>query len=305
MTISAVNVSIAASSPNRGLNPNSSTPLAQRPAMLDLQSPAPSSRDGALHIVFRAGKLVSDPRSSRPCVLFDRDLIENGWAVEREQFVGFYAGEPCFAVDIGEATSVDDTRFMVGSLYHLVGRVDDQLFALTGRAAQLLDWQRDHRYCGRCGAPNDVADGGRALGCSERNCAATVYPRIAPCVIVLVTRGEDMLLARNARFPRPMYSTLAGFVEAGESVEATLLREVQEEVGVEVTNPRYFSSQSWPFPNQLMLGFFAQYSGGDITPDGDEIAEAGWYHPRELPPVPPPASIAGQLIQEHCRRVLA
>jgi NAD+ diphosphatase len=114
-----------------------------------------------------------------------------------------------------------------------------------------------------------------------------------------------MLLARNARFPRPMYSTLAGFIEPGENVEATLVREVREEVGIGVTAPRYFSSQAWPFPNQLMLGFFADYEEGELLPDGDEIAEADWYHPRDLPPVPPPASIAGQLIRDHCRRVLA
>lgn len=273
--------------------------------MLDLQTSAPDSRDGALHIVFKGGKLVTDPRSRQPCVLTDRDLSEHGWQVEREQFVGYWSGEPCFAVDIRDIERVDESRFMIGSLYHLVGRVDDALFAMTGRASQLLDWARDHRYCGRCGASNQPTDSGRALGCSTPECSASAYPRISPCVIVLVTRGEDMLLARNARFPRPMYSTLAGFIEPGESVEATLSREVKEEVGVEVRDPLYFASQSWPFPNQLMLGFFAEYCGGEIAPDGDEIAEADWYHPRDLPPVPPPASIAGRLIRDHCARILS
>ena len=274
--------------------------------MLDLQTKAPPSRDGALHIVFRGGKLVSDPRSQRPCVLSYRDVLDQDWPVAREQFVGYWEGEPCFTVDIGEEVRVDDSQFIVGNLYGLIGRVDDRLFALTGRAAQLLDWERDTRFCGRCGKPNERADGGRAMGCNDCSGVSHLqYPRIAPCVIVLVKRGEEMLLARNARFPRPMYSTLAGFIEPGESVEDTLVREVKEEVGVDVSNSEYFASQSWPFPNQLMLGFFAEYTGGDLRPDGDEIAEADWYHPQHLPPVPPPASIAGRLIRHHCQRVLS
>ena len=132
-------------------------------------------------------------------------------------------------------------------------------------------------------------------------CGTTNYPRIAPCIIVLVTRGDEMLLARNVNHPRAMYSTLAGFIEAGETPEDTLVREVREEVGLEVRNLRYFQSQSWPFPNQLMLGYFADYAGGDIVCDPDEIADAQWFHPSDLPLIPPPASVAGQLIQHHLK----
>ncbi|MEZ5567243.1 MAG: NAD(+) diphosphatase [Halioglobus sp.] len=124
-------------------------------------------------------------------------------------------------------------------------------------------------------------------------------PAYRPCVIVLITRGEELLLARNANFPQPMYSTLAGFIEAGESAEATLVREVREEVGVEVGNLRYFQSQAWPFPNQLMLGFFAEYAGGEIVCDELEIADAQWFHYTRLPMIPPVASISGQLIQHY------
>ena len=130
-------------------------------------------------------------------------------------------------------------------------------------------------------------------------CASMVYPRISPCIIVLVTRGEELLLARNANFPTKMYSTLAGFIEAGETAEECLVREVKEEVGVDVGNIRYFNSQSWPFPNQLMLGFFADYEAGDIVCEDDEIAEAYWFKPDKLPTIPPIHSISGQLIQHH------
>ena len=268
--------------------------------MLDLGQSAPDHRNNALHIVFQNGKLVMDMRSRQPCVLSDSDLAENRWLVSCEQYVGHWSGQACFAVEIESMVNVDAMRYQVGNLYQLLGRVDDSLFALAGRAAQLLDWQRDHRYCGRCGDAMQAADGERAMACAA--CKSLLYPRISPCVIVLITRGEEMLLARNARFPRPMYSSLAGFIEAGESAEETLRREVREEVGVEVGEIEYFSSQSWPFPNQLMLGYFAEYASGEVTPDLDEIAEANWYHPRDLPPVPPPSSIAGQLIQYHCRR---
>jgi NAD+ diphosphatase len=136
-------------------------------------------------------------------------------------------------------------------------------------------------------------------------CGAVNYPRISPCIIVLVTRGEELLLARNARFPRPFYSTLAGFIEAGENAEECLRREVREEVGVEVGAVSYFRSQSWPFPNQLMLGFFAEYSAGDIVCEPGEIADARWFHYSALPQVPPESSISGQLIRDYSNRLRA
>jgi NAD+ diphosphatase len=272
-------------------------------AMLNLDQVAPTSRAGALHIVFRKGKLVMDMRSRQSCVLSDAVLAHNGWQVLREQYVGHWQDTPCFAVEIDDIVEVNALHYQVGSLYQLLGRVDDALFALAGRASQLMDWERDHRFCGRCGDTMVPAESERGMSCPR--CRTVLYPRIAPCVIVLVTRGDDMLLARSARFPRPMFSSLAGFIEAGESAEDTLRREVKEEVGVEVGQIEYFGSQSWPFPSQLMLGYFAEYAAGDVCPDQDEIVEADWFNPRNLPPIPPASSIAGQLIQHHCQRSLA
>jgi NAD+ diphosphatase len=270
--------------------------------MLDLERPAPENRSDALHLVFRKGELVVDLRSEQGPVMNAQSLEGNGWTVQRAQFVGHWQAQPCFAVEIDSAVELDPMHYQVGNLYHLIGRVDDGIFNLAGRAAQLLDWERDHKFCGRCGATMKLAKGERAMTCEA--CSSMLYPRIAPCVITLVTRGEDMLLGRSARFRRPMFSTLAGFIEAGETAEDTLRREVREEVGVEVGDIRYYDSQAWPFPNQLMLGYFADYRSGDITPDRDEIAEADWYHPSNLPPIPPAASIAGRLILHHCRQVL-
>ena len=257
----------------------------------------PESAGGELHIVFQRGDLVSDMRSAEVCLIAQEQLRFSGWTELRRHFLGYWRDQPCYVLEIGDGDQLDPSQFQRGNLYHILGRVDEQLFALAGRASQLLDWERDHQYCGRCGSAMVVDVDERAMRCPP--CSTINYPRIAPCIIVLVTRGEELLLARNANFPQPMYSTLAGFIEAGETAEETLAREVREEVGVEVCNLRYFQSQSWPFPNQLMLGFFANYSGGDIVCDQREIADAQWFHYSELPMIPPPSSVAGQLIRHY------
>jgi len=219
------------------------------------------------------------------------------WEVERRQFLGFWNEEACWAVELGGQAVLDPMVFQKGSLYQLLGRVDEQLFALVGRASQLLDWDRDHQFCGRCGEPMQLDPMEHAMNCKP--CRSVIFPRIAPCIIVLVTRGEELLLARSPNFPVPMYSTLAGFIEAGESAEQTLVREVKEEVNIDVHHLRYFDSQSWPFPGQLMLGFFAEYAGGDIICDPKEIMDAQWFHYQDLPHTPPRASISGQLIHSY------
>jgi NAD+ diphosphatase len=175
-------------------------------------------------------------------------------------------------------------------------------FQLAGRALQIAQWFYDHRYCGRCGQATQADDIDRAKICS--NCELRFYPRISPCMIVLVTRGEELLLAHHRRATRVVYSTLAGFVEAGESVEECVRREIKEEVGISVGRLEYFRSQPWPFPSQLMLGFFAEYEAGEIMIDPVEIVDAKWFRYDQLPQVPASASVAGQLIAhylEHLR----
>lgn len=257
----------------------------------------PESSDNELLIVFQEGQLVSDMRSHAACLIAREQMQRGGWREVRRQFLGYWEDQPCYVLEIDGQDQPDPMQFQKGNLYHILGRVDERLFALAGRASQLLDWERDHQFCGRCGSRMRVDTLERAMRCDP--CRTINYPRIAPCVIVLITRGEEMLLARNANFPAPMYSTLAGFIEPGETAEETLVREVQEEVGVDISGIRYFQSQSWPFPNQLMLGFFAEYAGGDIVCDNTEIVDAQWYHPSNLPMIPPESSISGQLIQHH------
>jgi NAD+ diphosphatase len=185
----------------------------------------------------------------------------------------------------------------------LYGRVDEALFAVGGRAVAMVEWDVQHRFCGRCGQPTERAARERARRCTA--CNTPFYPRISPAVIVLVTRGDTMLLARAPRFPEPFFSTLAGFVEPGESLEETLVREVEEEVGVAIHQIRYFGSQPWPFGRSLMIGFTAEYAGGELRVDGEEIAEAAWFTIDDLPRLPPRLSIARQLIDDFIARVRA
>ncbi len=205
-----------------------------------------------------------------------------------------------FVVELA-ADFVTGSDFEWLSLRRLVGMIDDTRFNLWGKAAQILHWRKNHRYCGQCGHETLAHETEQARVCPA--CSLSWYPRISPCVIVLVTRGEELLLARSPRFREGMYSTLAGFVEPGESLEVTLHREIAEEVAIRVKNIRYFGSQPWPFPGQLMLGFFAEYDSGEIEVDGVEISDAGWYHCRNLPMIPVEGTIAGQMIRHYLDRL--
>ncbi|MDL0430530.1 NAD(+) diphosphatase [Marinobacter sp. TBZ242] len=179
--------------------------------------------------------------------------------------------------------------------------MEDAPADMLGTAFQVYQWWRDHRFCGRCGGVTGLHRLERAKWCEA--CSIPWYPRVAPCVIVVIRRNDHMLLARSSRVKRHFFSLIAGFVEPGESIEAAVAREVKEETALDVSNIRYQASQPWPFPHQLMLGFFADYAGGDLVLQEDEIAEADWYRPGELPPVPPSTTIAGRLIDAMVREI--
>ncbi len=184
-------------------------------------------------------------------------------------------------------------------LRSLFGALDEALLAIAGRAFQIVEWARTHRFCGACGAPTQLIAGERCMRCIA--CQHMAYPRISPAMMVLIQRGDAILLARHLNSPSGYFTALAGFLEAGESIEDAIHREVQEEVGLRVRDLTYFGSQPWPFPHSLMIAFTAQYVSGDIVVDGSEIAEARWFGPQDpLPPTPPLGlSIAGHLIHAH------
>jgi len=221
----------------------------------------------------------------------DRSLLKLN--AVRRRLVGHLNGSPCYEAECGpEAQAPEGMRFE--GLRSLFGHLDDPLFQFAGRALQLMDWDRTHQFCSRCGHPTSDKEDETAKLCPS--CGFVSFPVVSPAIIVAVIRDERILLARASRFPKQMYSVLAGFVEPGESLEECVKREVREEVGVEVTNIRYFGSQPWPFPNSLMIGFTADHAAGEISADGKEIVDAGWFDAEHLPQIPGKISIARKLI---------
>ena len=208
-------------------------------------------------------------------------------------YLGRLDGRPCFAIPLPAEPETPPGHALVG-LRELFGRLEEPIHGVAGRAFQIVEWYRNHAFCGRCGSQTELAAGERARGCP--NCGATYFPRINPAVIMLVEREGRMLLARNRLFRGPWYSCLAGFVEPGESLEEAVAREVQEEAGIEVDGITYAASQPWPFPSQLMIGFYAHHRAGEIRVQDSEILDAGWFSPGELPELPGRFSLARQLI---------
>jgi NAD+ diphosphatase len=206
-------------------------------------------------------------------------------------FLGALDGVACWAEHVPDDVP-DDGAFV--DLYSLFGRVDETEWAIAGRAVQIVDWAHSHRFCGRCGTATVHSGNDRSMACPA--CKLLAFPRLAPAIITLVTRGDEALLARGVQFRSPMFSCLAGFVEPGETLEQAVAREVHEEVGVTVDNIRYWGSQPWPFPHSLMLGFQADWVAGDIVIDPVEIAEAAWFTRDAVPNIPPRISIARKLI---------
>jgi len=214
--------------------------------------------------------------------------------VKQSHYLGDIAGIHCYATEVDSSDGFEGLRT-------LFGKSDHMMFSLAGRAVQVLDWYRTHQFCGKCGAPTSVHKKDRATECS--NCKAAYYPRLSPSIITLVYRDDEVLLARNHRFPEGMYSTLAGFVEPGESIEETLHREVFEEVGVRIGAIEYMGSQPWAFPNSLMFGFLAEYESGELVLQEEEIADAKWFHHSDLPAIPGPVAISRWLIDAHLHRL--
>jgi NAD+ diphosphatase len=214
--------------------------------------------------------------------------------------VGLYRKEYCATAWVPR-DATPPAGYLFKGLRSLFGRVGEETLAIAGRAFQIADWARNHRFCGACGKPMAKADGERAMKCA---CGHVAYPRIAPAMMVLVKKGDAILLARNVAVPAGgRMSALAGFLEPGESVEDAVHREVHEEVGLFVKDLRYFGSQSWPFPGSLMIAFTAEYAGGDIKVDPAEIAEARWFGPGDpLPELSPPQSISRALIEANLPR---
>ena len=252
-----------------------------------------------LWFAFRKRELLVSDAFALPAL---DSLAALGLEPARTQFLGHLGGEPCYAAELAsDASPPPGAQFR--DLRQLFGRLREELMAVAGRAVQIVEWDRTHQFCGACAAPTVLHERVRARVCTNPECKLEAYPRLSPAMIVAVERGEELLLARSPHFPAGIYSVLAGFVDPGESVEDAVHREVFEETAVRVANVRYFASQPWPFPNSLMLGFQADYAGGDVVPEPGEIEHAAFFHVDALPPLfPGNVSISQWLIADFVRR---
>ncbi|MBN1846950.1 MAG: NAD(+) diphosphatase [Deltaproteobacteria bacterium] len=247
----------------------------------------------ALWFIFNEQKLLIVNRDGHEDLPQTSDLKTPSLMTMYQQYIGSLNGKPCYAAEVN-GTDPIPAAFVFRGIRSLFGRFEDEAVLVAGLANQLIVWNRNHRYCGKCGHPTENKKDERARVCLD--CGLVNYPRLSPAVIMAVLKGEQILLARSQRMPAKFYSVLAGFVEPGETLEQCVQREVREETGIEVDHIRYFGSQPWPFPDSLMVAFIADYAGGTITIDGSEILDAGWFSAGSLPAIPPKISIARRLI---------
>lgn len=265
---------------------------------------APTSR---LVPVWRSRNLVAEDSEPRAVFLETTRLA----ALEGAMFLGIARETAYFAADLSrieepELPGVVGPHGKFVDLRSVGALMDRQHGALLAYARGLAHWHSRHRFCAGCGAPTTAAQGGHTRRCTSASCGADHFPRTDPAVIMLVTHGDRAFLARNKRFPFPMYSTLAGFVEPGETLEEAVAREVYEESALRVADVAYQSSQPWPFPCSIMLGFRARALNTDFRIDNDELIDAGWFdrahlratHDPELFRIPRADSIARRLIED-------
>ena len=261
----------------------------------------PEKASPALWFLFKGYRLLIQHQDGQVRIPTLESPEEIGLTASHPHYLGQLQGSGatvhCFCGEIGEDME-PPSGFTFESLRPLYSQLDEQTFWLAGRAVQIVDWDRTHQYCGRCGQKTVDHQHERSKVCP--NCGLTNYPRLSPAIIVRVQRtgssGPEILLARATRFPNALFSVLAGFVEPGETLEDCVQREVYEETRITVKNIAYFGSQPWPFPHSLMIAFTADYESGQLQIDPLEIAEAGWYPATSMPAIPPPPSIANQLI---------
>ena len=260
---------------------------------VSLVSPPETLTEAAWWFVFRDGRLLVQIEDRKATVPLTADLAALSLEPVRQQYLGLLDGRHCFSAEVAKETEPPKGWTFQG-LRRVFDFLSDSLFWTAARAIQIVAWDRDHQFCGRCAAPTETMPGERAKVCS--NCGLHTYPRLSPAVIMLIEKDNQILLARSHRHPPDRFSVLAGFVEPGETLEETTAREIFEEVGLQVKNIRYFGSQPWPFPNSLMIAFTCEYAGGEIVLEEAEMAEAAWFTVDNLPRVPKKMSISRQLI---------
>jgi len=247
-----------------------------------------------VYIVFQNTKVLIKEHQEKPLYILD-ELPENIQNTKHSlQHLGLINNYNCKIIGLQEEVVLPE-KFDFLSIRSLFGKLPEDQLLIIGRANQIITWAVTHNFCGKCGNKTQNKPTELALQCPV--CETTYYPTISPAIIVAVVKDGKILLGHSKRFRGKFYSVLAGFVEIGETFEACVAREVEEEAGVKVKNIKYFGSQPWPFPNSMMIGFTAEWASGEIELRDDELDDAGWFAPDEMPVTPGTFSIAGRLIE--------
>jgi len=258
-----------------------------------LVTPPADRSEPALWFAFHRGQILVTRTEQQPQIPCCVSLSDLGLATVRDLYLGTYGRRHCYVSELNKEHTVPQGHELQG-LRDVFGIVDETLATLAGRAFQIMEWDRNHQFCSRCGTPTDAPRDERKRACPK--CRYTVYPPVSPAIMILIMHGKTLLLARRVNGVPGRFSALAGFVEPGETLEDTVRRETREEVGIEIKNLRYFGSQPWPFPHSLMVAFTAEYDSGEVRPDGVEIGEARFFELDALPNLPPSISISRRLI---------
>ena len=254
----------------------------------------PVADDWILYILFRGDSLIQGAGCGT--IFFEGCLPDWAGSHDRGILMGTWEGHPVRIVEVGADVPIPADFLAEPLLFTFFQeRLPSDLVTVAGRAQQIIEWERRSKVCSCCGAMNERIPGTwgkRCIGCGYEH-----FPNIAPCTLVLVARGEELLLIRKPEWPKGYYSLPSGFCEFGESLEECARREVEEETGIRVTDLRYVASQNWPFPGQIMIGFLAGYGGGEIDIDREELEGAAWFRRDSLPPILTAGSIAGCMIE--------
>lgn len=259
-----------------------------------INMPQKETSADAYWFIFKDHKMLVEENHNQVDIPFTSNLKSLGISPLRTQYLGKLEGRPCFSAEVTPGTCPPE-GMIFKDLRLLYNNLEEDIYLLAGRAVQIVNWDSSHQFCGKCGSPTQTMDDQTAKICPE--CGFTSHTRLSPAVITAIIKDDKLLMAQHAHGPENRYGLIAGFVEAGETLEEAVKRETAEEVGLEVKNIKYFGSQPWPYPNSLMIGFTAHYASGEIKVDGNEITDAQWFSKDEIPLPPSKMSIASALIE--------
>jgi len=253
--------------------------------------PEKSDKSAAYWFIFNHKKMLINLKSNDK-IPFLRNPEELNLSPVRTQYLGMLKGKSCYSAEV-EPGTIAPEGMAFRDLRSLYEDLDEDIFLLAGKAIQIVNWDKNHQFCGRCGSATETSKYEMAKVCPK--CGFRSFVRLSPAVITAIIKDGKILMAKHG-YRGDMYGLIAGFIEPGETVEEAVGRETLEEVGLKVKNIKYFASQPWPFPNSLMIGFTAEYGSGEIKVDGKEITGAEWFSADEIPRSPSRMSIASELI---------